>query len=101
MIRLLRHPLAKSAVTITDQVTREVAKLLAVAAHSEQTRSALQAALGLKHTPHFRKAYLLPALEAGYLEMTLPETPRSGKQRYRLTVLGQRWLEAHSDGDST
>ncbi|MCL2644309.1 MAG: putative DNA binding domain-containing protein [Betaproteobacteria bacterium] len=109
VIRLPRHPLAKGAVTITDQdtdqdtdqVTGEVAKLLAVAAQSEQTRSALQAALGLKHTPHFRKAYLLPALRAGYLEMTLPETPRSGKQRYRLTALGQRWLAGRSTGGDT
>jgi ATP-dependent DNA helicase RecG len=27
--------------------------------------------------------------------MTLPDVPRSSKQRYRLTALGQRWLQAH------
>jgi len=34
------------------------------------------------------------------IEMTLPDTPRSSKQRYRLTAIGRRWLEAHPGGDS-
>lgn len=32
------------------------------------------------------------------IEMTLPDKPRSSNQRYRLTRLGQRWLDAHSGG---
>jgi ATP-dependent DNA helicase RecG len=51
-------------------------------------RQELQLALSLKHEDHFRKAYLVPALAANIIEMTLPETPRSSKQRYRLTALG-------------
>jgi len=54
------------------------------------SRQQLQQALALKHEDHFRQAYLVPALEAGLIEMTLPETPRSSKQRYRLTDKGQR-----------
>jgi hypothetical protein len=38
----------------------------------------------------YRKAYLLPALAAGYLEMTLPGQPKSRLQRYRLTETGRR-----------
>ena len=105
IIRLPVHPLAKRPdgdVTdqVTDQVTGEVARLLAVAARGEHTRNALQEALGLKHTPHFRQAFLLPALESGLIEMTLPDKPRSSNQRYRLTRLGQRWLDAHSGGSA-
>ncbi|WP_147376815.1 Fic family protein [Noviherbaspirillum saxi] len=48
---------------------------------------AMQAAMGLRNAEHFRKAYLAPAMTAGYLEMTLPDTPRSTRQRYRLTPL--------------
>ena len=100
LIRLPVHPLAKrpdgvNTDQVTDQVTGEVARLLAAAAQGEHTRNALQEALGLKHTPHFRQAFLLPALETGLLEMTLPDKPRSSNQRYRLTALGQRWLEIH------
>jgi ATP-dependent DNA helicase RecG len=118
VIRLARHPLylalavgggevtgevtgeVSGEVTgeVTDQVTTEIARLLAAAAQGEHTRNALQEALGLKHTPHFRQAFLLPALEAGLIEMTLPDKPRSSKQRYRLTPQGQRWLDTHPDG---
>jgi len=48
------------------------------------TRQQLQAALQLKDDEHFRKAYLLPALEAGVIEMTVPYKPRS-KQIFPLT----------------
>lgn len=53
----------------------------------------LQRLLRLANVEHFRKAYLLPALASGVLEMTLPEAPRSSKQRYRLTAAGQRVKE--------
>ena len=58
------------------------------------SRQQIQAALGLKSEEHFRSSYLKPALEAGLIEMTLPQKPRSGNQRYRLTALGQAWLAA-------
>ncbi|WP_373997267.1 Fic family protein [Duganella sp. SG902] len=72
-----------------------MARLLRAAENGEQPRSVLQAALGLRHTPHFRQAYLLPALAAGYLEMTLPNLPNSRLQRYRLTAKGKLWLQVH------
>ena len=56
------------------------------------TRQQLQAALNLKDDEHFRKAYLLPALQAGLIEMTIPDKPRSSKQKYRLTEKGQETL---------
>ena len=56
------------------------------------TRLELQAALSLKHEDHFRKAYLVPALKADYVEMTLPDKPNSRLQKYRLTAKGRAWL---------
>ena len=50
----------------------------------------------MKDDEHFRKAYLLPALASGLVEMTLPDKPRSSKQRYRLTAIGRQWLKTHS-----
>ena len=79
---------------VTGEVTREVWRLL-TALTAEAQRRELQEALGLKHEDHFRKAYLVPALDAGLVEMTLPDKPRSSKQRYRLTEKGRLWLEAH------
>ncbi len=101
VIRLPRHPLAlvPSADTtqvtpqVTGEVTGEVARLLRAVA-GEMSRQQIQAALGLKSEEHFRTSYLKPALDAGLIEMTLPQKPRSGNQRYRLTAQGQAWLAA-------
>lgn len=77
---------------VTGEVTGEV-KRLAEAMQGEMKRSELQAALGLKHEDHFREAYLRPALDAGVVEMTIPDKPRSSRQKYRLTALGQALLK--------
>lgn len=97
VIRLPRHPLS---LVPTTEVTTEVERVLRVLV-GEMSRQELREGLALKNDEHFRKAYLLPALGSGLVEMTLPDTPRSSKQRYRLTAIGRRWLEAHPDGGST
>jgi ATP-dependent DNA helicase RecG len=60
------------------------------------TRQAMQDMLVLADRQHFRKTYLLPALELGMIEMTQPDKPNSRNQRYRLTEQGRRWLEAQT-----
>ena len=47
-----------------------------------------QEALALRHEEYFREAYLAPALNAGVVEMTIPDKPTSSKQRYQLTERG-------------
>lgn len=79
---------------VAGEVTGEVRRLLE-ALMGEMRRRELQAALGLKHEDHFRHAYLVPALDAGLIEMTTPDKPRSSKQKYRLTDRGRRWLDEH------
>lgn len=73
---------------VTGEVTGEVRRLLSVMS-GEMRRVEIQKALGLRHEDHFRDAYLLPGLAAGVIEMTVPDKPRSSKQRYRLTEQGQ------------
>ena len=72
---------------VTGEVTGEVACLLAVI-NGPMKRQEIQDALGLKHEDHFREAYLIPALHAGLIEMTIPDKPRSRLQKYRLTRTG-------------
>jgi len=48
--------------------------------------------LSLRHEDYFREAYLVPAIEAGYVEMTIPDKPKSSKQKYRLTAKGRALL---------
>jgi DNA-binding PadR family transcriptional regulator len=59
----------------------------------------VEVGLGLKHEEHFRKSYLLPALKAGLIEMTLPGKPRSSKQRYRITPRGRNVLKKLRKGN--
>ena len=81
-----------SEAPVTPEVTPEVRLLKAIS--GERTRQHLQSALQLKDDEHFRKTYLLPALEAGLIEMTIPDKPRSSKQKYRLTDAGKRLLKS-------
>ena len=87
---------------VTGEVTGEVVRLTK-AIKGEMKRSDLQRALNLRHEDHFRQAYLKPALERGVIEMTIPDKPRSSKQRYRLTDEGRFLLSEHEStyrGDS-
>jgi ATP-dependent DNA helicase RecG len=96
VIRLPRHPLSLVPSADTTQVTGEVAgevDRLLRAVEGEMSRQQIQAALGLKSEEHFRTTYLKPALQAAVVEMTVPDKPNSRHQRYRLTPLGQRWLQ--------
>lgn len=76
----------------TTQVAEQVVAVIR-SIDEEVSRQELQAALGLANREHFRTAYLLPALEAGLVEMTLPDKPNSRSQRYRLTAASKALRE--------
>jgi len=77
---------------VTMEVTMEVKKLLQIM-QGEMTRQVLQGVMLLKNDEHFRKHYLLPALEAGVIERTIPDKPNSRLQKYRLTAAGKKALQ--------
>lgn len=56
------------------------------------TRAEAQTLLGLTSQANFRDRYLQPGLDAGLIEMTIPEKPKSSRQRYRITPLGRQAL---------
>ncbi len=76
---------------VTGEVTGEVRKLVSVC-RDAMTRKKLQESLLLRGEENFRKLYLVPALEAGYIEMTIPDKPNSRLQKYRLTAQGKALL---------
>ncbi|HOK36187.1 MAG TPA: hypothetical protein PK860_02100 [Paludibacteraceae bacterium] len=45
--------------------------------------------LDLRHRPTFLFTYLQPALENGWIEMTIPNNPNDPNQKYRLTQKGE------------
>jgi len=62
--------------------------VLTAASTGEKTREELQSAAGVRDREHFRKEYLKILLSAGLIEPTIPDKPRSSKQRYRITPPG-------------
>ena len=82
------------------QVTDHVESLVA-ALTCEMGRAELQATLRLAHRPHFITSYLRPALEAGLVEMTLPDKPTSRNQRYRRTAAGEALAQQAKAKDSS
>ena len=67
---------AINEVTITDQVTDQVATLIQVIGPGELNSSDLMQVLGLTHRATFRENYLKPALTGGWVERTQPDSPR-------------------------
>ena len=50
----------------------------------DYTFAELMQLVGLTHRATFQKNYLNPAIEAGLIERTIPDKPKSPKQKYRL-----------------
>jgi hypothetical protein len=77
---------------VGQQVTPQVEALMKALHRGDkpQTRNELQAHLSLKDRESFRERYLKPALEAGLVEMTIPDKPNSRLQQYRLTAQGRK-----------
>ena len=86
---------AQVTAQVTGQVSEQVVQVV-LASQGEQSRAALMEAVGLSHREHFRESYLVPALAAGYLEMTIPDKPTSSRQRYRLTPAGHAFFQTLS-----
>ena len=74
---------------VGDQVNDQVARLLAALQDGAKSATELMASLKLSHRPTFRNNYIRPALSAGLVEMTRPESPTAKNQRYRLTARGR------------
>jgi ATP-dependent DNA helicase RecG len=75
---------------VTPQVAPQVIAMLAIM-KGEHARQELMTLLGLSDRKHFAEAYLMPALQAELVEMTIPDKPQSSKQKYRLTSLGRAY----------
>ena len=82
---------------VPPEVTPEVLKMLSVMT-GEMTRGEIQDKLGLKDEKHFRESYQQVAVKLGFIEMTIPDKPRSSKQKYRLTEKGRLEFDKRKRG---
>ena len=81
---------------VTPQVTPQVKKLLLVL-QGDMSRSEIMQVLTLEDRKNLREKYLVPAIEAGLVELTIPDKPKSSQQKYRLTALGKIVKKAQND----
>ena len=72
---------------VTGEVRPEIIRIATICI-IPKSRKELMAKLRLKHEDHFREAYLIPALEIGLIEQTIPDKPTSRLQKYRLAGNG-------------
>jgi len=73
----------------TRQVTHQVKQLLAVLKSGQEFSAVeLLKKLKLSDRTNFRQRYLVPALEAGLIEYTVPDAPNSRNQKYRISTAG-------------
>ncbi len=70
---------------VTDQATDQADALLKFCNTPRSTKEMMQY-LGLSHHPHFRHRLLLPLIASGKLALTIPDKPKSPKQRYIATM---------------
>lgn len=71
-------------VQVTVQASDQVKRLIGLMQQQEYSLTELMQLMGLVHRPTFQKNYLNPALDAGLIERTQPDKPKSPQQRYRL-----------------
>lgn len=76
------HATAQAGVQVSDQVQR----LISAMKQEDYALAELMQLVGLTHRATFQKNYLNPAIEAGLIKRTIPDKPKSPKQKYRLKI---------------
>ncbi len=71
---------------VTAQAGEQVQRLISAMKQEDYTLVELMQLVDLSHRATFQKNYLNPAIEAGWIERTSPDKPKSPKQRYRLKL---------------
>ena len=79
-----------SAVPVTAPVLRLLELLFS---KGNLGNAEILASLGLKNRRRMRETYIAPAMHAALIEYTIPDRPRSRRQKYRLTAMGRGILE--------
>ena len=76
-----------------NSVPSDLAEMIMQASTSPVDMLTLMALAGHTNRTRFRKTILQPLIDADLMALTIPDKPRSSKQRYHLTELGQELLK--------
>jgi len=103
------HPVFAEALKATPEVTPEVRAMSGLSrdqveildkVKEDQGITDLMAVIGRKNRTKFRDQVLRPLINNGLVEMTIPDKPRSSKQKYRLTTAGKKVLKELKKGEN-
>ena len=83
---------------VIAQVSAQVAAQVIAFCHEPRTAKEIMAELGLRHWKTFQANYLMPLLDAGIIERTIPDKPNSRLQKYRLARKGEGYLKKQGRG---
>lgn len=78
------HATAQADVHARQDISEQVQRLISAMKQEDYTLVELMQLVGLTHRATFQKNYLNPAIEAGLIKRTIPDKPKSPKQRYCL-----------------
>lgn len=87
------HVTPEVAEQVAEQVTEQVRRLLMALTGKESGTRELMESLHLNHRPTFLYDYLRPSLSSELVTMTQPDSPKSPRQKYRLTEKGKKIAE--------
>lgn len=85
---------------VSEQVSEQVRLLLSCLQQGPLGGREAMKCAGVNHRPTFLYDYLQPAIQAGFVEMTLPDSPKSPTQKYRLTAKGKAQLTTEQQKSS-
>ena len=91
---ILGEPSASLALWPTP---RKAAMRILRAMSGEMTRRDILATLGLRSWGNVKKRYVDPCRDQGWIDLTLPEKPKSPRQRFHVTAAGRAHLKAFQD----
>jgi Fic family protein len=77
---------------VDEQLSEQVARILKACVKAPRTKAELLESAGLAHAYLNYKRHILPLVQSGLLEMTIPDKPNSRLQKYRLTENGRAAL---------
>jgi len=85
---------------VSEQVDEQVDEQVTILkfCSTPKQKQEILALLGLRPVYLNFKRHIQPLVKQGVLEMTIPDKPRSSKQRYRTTDLGRKALAQKTGG---